>query len=182
MRELKQYLKVGRVRTAHGVHGAFKIDLFSDDVERLTYLDEARLVNPKDENDYREVKLSLQGRKPESLILAALDINTCDEIMAYQNWYVSVKREQAKTLQAGEYFVCDLLHCQVIDEKYGLLGEVKDLLQNTQQDIFVIAKQGEPDLLLPRVNDFVLAIDIVKGLIRTKLPYGLYEIYRKVEQ
>lgn len=182
MRELKQYLKVGRVRTAHGVHGAFKIDLFSDDVERLTYLNEARLVNPKDENDYREVKLSLQGRKPESLILAALDINTCDEIMAYQNWYVTVKREQAKTLQAGEYFVCDLLHCQVIDEKYGLLGEVKDLLQNTKQDIFVIAKQGEPDLLLPRVNDFVLAIDVAKGLIRTKLPYGLYEIYRKVEQ
>lgn len=178
MRNLKQYLKVGRVRTAHGVHGAFKIDLFSDDTERLSYLQEARLVNPKDENDYHDVKLSLQGRKPESLILAALDINSRDDIMAYQNWYIEVERSQAKNLAPDEYFVCDLLHCKVQDEQYGYLGEVKEVLQNTQQDIFVIAKVGEADLLLPRVKDFVRSIDIEQGLILTSLPAGLYEIYR----
>lgn len=178
MRNLKQYLKVGRVRTAHGVHGAFKIDLFSDDSERLSYLQEARLVNPKDENDYRKVKLSLQGRKPESLILAALEINSRDEIMAYQNWYVAVERSHAKNLAPDEYFVCDLLHCQVQDEQYGYLGDVKDVLQNSQQDIFVIAKAGESDLLLPRVKNFIKSIDIEQGLILTNLPAGLYEIYR----
>lgn len=182
MRELEQYLKVGRVRTAHGVHGAFKIELFSDDVERLAYLQTARLVNPKDENDYREVRLSLQGRRPESLILAALDINSREEIMTYQNWYVSVVREQAKVLKTDEYFVCDLLHCRVVDDFYGHLGEIKEILQNTQQDIFVIAKSGEKDLLLPRVKDFVRSIDIANGLILTKLPAGLYEIYRSVEK
>lgn len=178
MRSLKQYLKVGQIRTAHGVHGAFKIELFSDDAARLAYLKSARFVNPHAENDYRDVELYLQGRKPESLILAALNIESREEIMAYQNWYVEVERKDAKNLAEGEFFVCDLLHCQVIDAKYGEIGEVKDLLQNTSQDVFVIAKAGEADILLPKVKAFIQAIDIENGVIKTAMPDGLYELYR----
>ena len=178
MHELEPYLKVGKSRTAHGIHGAFKIELFSDDVARLAYLQNARLVNPHNPQDFIEVKLSLQGRKPETLILSALGIETKEAIMAYQNWYVEVERANAKLLAPGEYFVCDLINCCVVDKTHGEIGIVKDVLQNTSQDVLVISQKGQPDILLPKVDEFILQIDLAAGKIYTNLPHGLFELYR----
>lgn len=182
MHELEPYLKVGKIRTAHGIHGAFKIELFSDDVARLAYLQNARLFNPHNPQDFIEVKLSLQGRKPETLILSALGIETKEAIMAYQNWYVEVERANAKLLAPGEYFVCDLINCCVVDKTHGEIGIVKDVLQNTSQDVLVISQKGQPDILLPKVDEFILQIDLAAGKIYTNLPHGLFELYRPGEQ
>lgn len=179
MRKLLDYLKVGRILGSHGVHGAFKIDLFSKDPERLRYLSAARLVDPKNPDNYLETKLSLQGRKPEALILSAWGIESREEVAAYRNWYIEVPRSSARNLEADEYFICDLIGCEVYDVVEGYLGKVKDVLQNTVQDVFVIAAADENDILLPRVNDNFQSIDIEQGLIQVKLPAGLYEVYRR---
>ena len=180
MHELEPYLKVGKIRTAHGIHGAFKIELFSDDVARLAYLQNARLVNPHNPQDFIEVKLSLQGRKPETLILSALGIETKEAIMAYQNWYVEVERANAKLLAPGEYFVCDLINCCVVDKTHGEIGIVKDVLQNTSQDVLVISQKGQPDILLPKVDEFILQIDLAAGKIYTNQYYYIVSRINKL--
>lgn len=178
MRKLLEYLKVGRILGSHGVHGAFKIELFSKDPERLQYLSEARLVDPQNPANFFATKLSLQGRKASSCILSAWGIDSREAVKQYRNWYIEVPREAACHLAEGEYFICDLIGCEVYDSERGYLGKVKEVLQNTVQDVFVISNGTETDILLPRVNDNFVSFDIEKGLIQVQLPQGLYEVYR----
>ena len=71
-----------------------------------------------------------------------------------------------------------MINCCVVDKTHGEIGIVKDVLQNTSQDVLVISQKGQPDILLPKVDEFILQIDLAAGKIYTNLPHGLFELYR----
>lgn len=177
-RNLSELMYVCKILSPHGVHGDFRVELLSDDVKRLENLRCAYLVHPKDEKQRLETIVSLNGKKAESLILHCDRIATREEVGKYRFWYIAVTRENARELPEGEYFVCDLIGCRVVDEKYGELGTVRDILDQAGQMIYEIEKEGQALLYFPALASVILDTDLEAGLIRVALPDGLYEVYR----
>ena len=64
----------------------------------------------------------------------------------------------------------------VREENGTFLGEVTDVIQNTAQDIFEVKKQGGKKVLIPKVDEFVLNIDIEKKEILVRLIDGLMDL------
>ena len=64
----------------------------------------------------------------------------------------------------------------VLEENGTFLGEVTDVIQNTAQDIFEVQKQGGKKVLIPKVDEFVLNIDIEKKEILVRLIDGLMDL------
>ena len=59
------------------------------------------------------------------------------------------------------------------------LGEVKDVLQTGANDIYVLHKDGEDDILLPAIKDCVKNVNIEEGTITVHLLNGLRDINKK---
>ena len=78
-------------------------------------------------------------------------------------------------LPKGQYYIRDLIGCVVIDENYGELGQVEDVLTDRPQQLYKIKSEEHGEIYFPWVKEFILNVDIEKKEIETKLPKGILE-------
>ena len=82
-------------------------------------------------------------------------------------------------LKKNEYFIADLIGMRAVTEEGEELGTLKDVLQTGANDVYVIAKAGEDELLVPAIKECVKNVDIEGGVITLHLLDGLREINKK---
>ena len=68
----------------------------------------------------------------------------------------------------------------MVDEDYGKVGICEDVLDQTAQPIFKIA-DGDTEILIPAVDEFIVSIDRDKKIIHITTPEGLIDLYRNAE-
>ena len=77
-------------------------------------------------------------------------------------------------LPEGQFYVRDLIGMTVIDAENGNeIGEVRDVIQNTAQDIFDVKTREGKQVLIPKVPEFIIDIDAETRTIKVKLIEGL---------
>ncbi len=103
-------------------------------------------------------------------IIKFSDINSIEEARPYLNQDLFRKKEDID-LGEDEFFYSELLGLSVYDSSGAFLGEVVDILQPSQQNLYLI--RGEKEFLLPAVEEFVLSIDLVKREMIVSLIEGL---------
>ena len=89
---------------------------------------------------------------------------------ALKNRVVYIDREDAP-LSEGEYFISDLIGVTAVTEDGKVLGKVTEILSRPGGDILVI--EGEREILVPLVNEFVIARDMDGGRITLRLIEGM---------
>ena len=111
-------LRVGVITSTHGIAGAVKVYPTTDDVKRFKKLKRCILVNNKEqlELDIVEVKYF-----KNMVILRFKQFDNINQIEKYKNSELYVTRENAVALEEGEYFICDLIGLEVVDENKPLL-------------------------------------------------------------
>ena len=82
-------------------------------------------------------------------------------------------RDNAVELAENEYFIADLIGLKASSDEGEDLGEITDVLQTGANDVYVISKEGTPDLLVPAIKDCVVNVDIEAGTIVLHLLDGL---------
>ncbi len=80
-------------------------------------------------------------------------------------------------LSGKNFYFHEVVGFQMLDSEAGLIGICKDVLDNGPQPIFKIL-DGETEILVPAVDEFIEKIDRKNGEIHLNLPDGLLEIYR----
>ena len=76
-----------------------------------------------------------------------------------------------KELEEGEYFIADLIGCEVYENKY--IGILDDIFTAGGGDVYVIKRKGKKDLLLPGLNSVIKNIDLTSRRIDVEIPRGL---------
>lgn len=71
-----------------------------------------------------------------------------------------------------------LVGMSVVDDVFGELGTVTDIIANPGQTLLVVdcPSRGKSDVMIPCVEEFILDIDDDEGVIRTSIPSGLLEL------
>jgi 16S rRNA processing protein RimM len=174
----REILHVGQIGRAHGLQGEVRVMLLSSDPDRLARLSDCLLVSA----DERAVKPAhIESVRPANGLflvkLQGIDDRTQAEHLNGQ--YLSVGRDQAITLPPGQWFVCDLVQCKVYDSREGYLGDLRDIIQGSAHDIYVVSLPGQPDLLFPARKIILRNVDLESRRIDVELPEGLYEVYRE---
>lgn len=200
-RERRKFLLSAQIVGVHGVQGALKVRRLGNDEAAFLALKKAHLLDAQ-ERYLRPVSLRHGGQGKSALVwMDGLDKREAAE--ALRGYYLAIDREEAAPLPEGRYYVCDLLGLQVfqlleeardvqplsaeaVDAKdvsdasagqIRFLGILKEILQNTCQDVYVVRREGRKDLLFPLVNDCLQEVNLDKGYLLVKLPEGLLEIY-----
>ena len=175
---LRDILHIGRIIGAHGLSGELKILPLTNDPKRFLTLDDC-LITSDDEKE--RVPAHAQGARfsGDQVLLKLQGISDRTAAEQLKGRLLSVTREHAVALPPDTWFICDLLGCEVHDQDHGYLGQLKDVQTGPAQDVYVVAKAKEKDLLFPARKTILKHVDLELRRIDVELPAGLYEIYRE---
>lgn len=148
---MKDFLSIGQIINTHGVKGELKIYPLTDDIKRFRKLKTVFIDNI----EKNVVWCKLQA---DRVVLKIEGIDSMDEAAKYKNKYIEVKREDAVKLNEDEYYIADLIGCNVVDELGTDLGKVFDVIQTHSNDVYWV--KGKEELLVPALKTIVVNIDV----------------------
>ena len=109
-----------------GNYEEYKVSIYSDDIYSI---EEYNDIYIKEKDMYIKINLEITGSLKNRIIA---DIYFQDDIyddIILQGKEIYIQRKDLKKLEDGEYYILDLLECNVYKEK-ELIGKVTDILNN----------------------------------------------------
>lgn len=167
---MEEYLQVGVITSPHGVRGEVNVYPTTDDPARFKKLKRVRLDDGK---GTRELDIASVKFFKNMVILRFDGFDDRDAAEKLRRARLLVSREHAVKLKKDEYFIADLIGLAVASDEGEELGTLTDVLQTGANDVYVIAKEGMPDLLVPAIRDCIREVDVARGQMTVHLLPGL---------
>lgn len=160
---LNEFLDCGQIVNTHGVHGEVRIVPWADSPDFLCqfstlYVDGAPLMVTASRVHKGSVIGRFQG------------VDTVERAMALKGKTVQIRRSDAK-LPEGSFFLADIIGLDVVDEAGNKLGALKEVLSPSLQQVYVV--EGDREIMIPAVPEFILETNIESGYIKVRLIEGM---------
>lgn len=156
---MKEYLSIGQIINTHGLKGELKVYPLTDDIRRFRKLKSIFI-------DGMERKVLWCKLQSDRVVLKIEGIETVEEAENYKRKYIEVRREDAVQLNEGEYFIADIIGCEVVDENGFIFGPVGDVIQTVSNDVYWV--KGKNELLVPALKTVIVKMDIANKKIIIK--------------
>lgn len=162
-------IKIGKIVNAVALKGEVKVYNYSDYKERYEEIDTIIV----DEKEYEIEKVRYQ-QNMVILKLAGVDDRNASEAMKNKDIYIT--EGDLRQLPEGTFYIRDLVGLDIVDIETGRqLGTLKDVLQNSAQDIYRIELADGGEGMIPVVSEFVKEINMEEGFIKVKLIEGMID-------
>ena len=162
------YLAVGQLRRPHGVRGEIRMDVLTDFPERLQP-GRTVYVGP------RRLPLQLRSVRThnDTLLVSFEGYDDRDRVGLLRNMMVSVPAAEAPDLPDGALYYHQILGLAVVTDEGERLGRVVEIMETGANDVFIVQQEDGAEILLPDIDDVVLAIDVESGVMTVHLLPGL---------
>lgn len=147
---MEQFLEIGKIINTKGLDGTLK-------------------VLPLDsENSFKNLKVIYINNQPFNIkkvsnnkgfvFIKTKEITKIEEAEIFKEKYILAKREDLK-LNKNEYFICDILGCEVFNSENELIGKVVDIDNFGSKDIYYL-KNGKKELTFCLIDGLFENVDI----------------------
>ncbi|MEG0277174.1 MAG: ribosome maturation factor RimM [Coprobacillus sp.] len=159
---------VGKIVNTHGLKGELKVKSSTDFIEERFEKGSHLFIEYQGHNIDMEV-IGYRIHKGHVLVTFKdhQDINLVEK---YKGCMLYADKDDS-LLDDGEYYVSDLIGCEVYDQNQ-LIGKVKDVQLYEHHDILVV--EGDKRVLIPYVDAFIESEDIELKRIDVHLIEGFY--------
>ena len=170
-------LRVGRLTKAHGLKGALKLELYTDEPDlRFQPGSQVSLQVPTDSPWFGQqltVKELRYYNNHPVVFFDGVDDRTAAESLSRAILWVEYDPE-ARPSEEDAWFDHHLLGLDVLRDD-AVIGQIQRLDHLPAQDLIVVATNGGDEVLLPFVKQFVPEVNVEAGFIRVTPPGGLFE-------
>ena len=108
-----------------------------------------------------------------TVILGFREFTDINAIEKYKGCDLLVSRENAIPLEEGEYYVSDLIGCEVREEDGTLFGTLVDVMTTGANDVYIVKTKAGKEVLLPVIPDCIKNVDIANKTVMVFLMPGL---------
>jgi 16S rRNA processing protein RimM len=168
-RHIPEYLTIATVLAPWGTLGELKVRIETDFPERFEQLERVYL-GPEHE------LFEIEGMRPyqKNGLLKLKGLDSPESAGEWRGVDVQIPIAEAWPLPEGKYYVYQIEGLEVRTEDGESLGHVTDVLFTGANPIFV-TKGARGEVLIPKLADVVLKIDLEAGRITVRLPPGLLD-------
>lgn len=155
------------MRTAHGVRGLFKTEVWCDSPEVLAA--QKRVFFAEKDGSYSEHRITSATKAGPTVILGVEGIDSREDAVAMRGQVFYLHRDDIP-LPEGGCFLADLIGVPVLDADSGrVYGHVKSI-DDVPQGQMITVDTPYGDVYLPRVDAFVRSMDPDAGVVVTPIP------------
>lgn len=167
--QLDDYITVGKIINSFGNRGMVKIKPLTDFPERFFSGEDLYLFAPATPEPAK-ITISEPFDHKGFIIAGISCCNTTDDVKKIMNYEIKIKKEQLKKLEKNSYYVFDIIGLEVYDESGTYIGQIKDIITNMANDVYVIAKPGKKELLVPAIGRYIQKVDIENKIMIITIP------------
>ena len=167
---MQENLEIGQIVNTFGIKGFVKVKPFVDDISRFYDLEK---VYVKINKELKEMEVEEAKEHKNMVLIKFKGIDKVEDAELLRNSYLEVSRENAIELEEGEYFIADLLGCNVITDENEELGKLEDIFNTGSNDIYVVKSEDGKQILLPAISEVIKEIELEKRQIIVHLLEGL---------
>jgi 16S rRNA processing protein RimM len=166
-----EWIEVGRISRAHGVHGEVRIVPDSDNPERFVpgAVFQARparvgIAGPRLQEQVRLTIDAVRG-DDDFPIVAFLEVEDRDAAEALRGYLLEVHSSELPELPEDEFYPFDLEGLQVRDSQGDVVGRVVDVVESPAHPILVISTGEGPERMVPFVMVAVPTVALEEGYL-----------------
>lgn len=153
---------IGQITRPHGLYGEVKVRPMTDFPDRFNG---SRRFFIRTRTNRGEWKVLRRQRWQKSFVLMQFEgIETREAAENLRSATIEIPHEWRHDLPAGEFYISDLIGCRVKTDAGESLGILDDILKLSAQDLYVI-KDGDREILIPGIREFIRKIDLKAGEI-----------------
>ena len=172
----KPQLRVGRLTKAHGLKGAIKIELFTDDPARrftpgASFTLQVPTSSPWHGKTLELNELKFYNGHPVAFFKDVPDRSAAESLIKAILWVDHDPAEESQEEDA--WFDHQLVGLRVLRDGVDV-GEVTQIDHFPAQDLLTI-KTANGDVLVPFVTAIVPSVDVKSGTLTVTPPAGLFE-------
>jgi 16S rRNA processing protein RimM len=164
-------ITIGVVTSAHGVHGAVKVKVLTDNPRRFPSLKgkSVQVLSRAGQKAFRVAGVKpLQGMYSVEFV-EVTDRNTAEALRGAE---LALYRSELESQPEGSFYVFDLLGLDVLTDDGHRLGQLTDVLSPGANDVFVVEAEGQ-EVLLPATKEVVKLVDLENRRVIVHLLPGL---------
>ncbi|MYE31080.1 MAG: 16S rRNA processing protein RimM [Chloroflexi bacterium] len=94
---------------------------------------------------------------------------------ALRGTLIEIAEADLPDLGQDEYYVHDLVGLEVVSAAGERLGRLAEVLRTGANDVYIVRRKGERDLLLPAIGDVIAEVDLDGGRMVVELLPGLLD-------
>ncbi len=153
-------LKVGKIINTHGIKGNLKVFPLTDYMERFEELNWV-YIDGNDEKFYiKDVKYM-----PAVVLLSFKGYENIDSVEKFKDKYILIDESQRRNLPEDTYYIADIIGLDVYTVKNEYIGKVKDIIQTSSNDVYVIEGGNNKEIMIPAVEEFIPEVCLKEGKI-----------------
>ena len=171
--EKMEKIKIGQIVNAVALRGEVKIYNYSDYKERFEELDTVILEKGRTSKEYKIENVRYQ----KNMVIAKFKgVNDSNQAEVLKDYDVMITEEDLRELPEDTFYIRDLIGCSVVDlNSETKVGVIKDVLQNTAQDIYQVETSEGKEVLIPAVAQFVKNVKIDEKIVEVTLIPGFLD-------
>jgi 16S rRNA processing protein RimM len=171
-----EWIEVGRVSRAHGVHGEVRIVLSSDNPERFVptsvlYARPGRLgvAGPRLREQVRLTVSTVRGGEGFP-ILGFSEVASRERAEALRGYVLEIRSSQLPELDDDEFYPFDLVGLEARDQNGAIAGRVTDVMDSPAHALLQVSSGSEtaevaPGELIPFVKAAVPVVALAEGYV-----------------
>ena len=169
---IAKYLECGKVTGTHGVRGAVRMVSLCDSPEVLCAL---KRMYRKDGDGYTALNVKSAFVQKAMAVVTFDEVDTLDAAILLRDVTLYADRDDIPRNE-GDFFISDLIGLAITDEESGeVYGRLKQVISPAGRDIYVVAKSGGGEFMIPCVAEFIRRIAPDEGAIYVHLIGGMID-------
>ncbi|KAA0547960.1 ribosome maturation factor RimM [Bacillus sp. BGMRC 2118] len=169
---MANYFNVGKIVNTHGIRGEVRVISTTDFTEER-YVKGNTLYIFKNNEAPIPVKILAHRVHKNFDLLTFEGYANVNDVEAFKGAMLKVSEDQLGHLNEGEFYYHEIIGCVVFSEDGQEIGKVKEIIATGANDVWVLGKQGEKDILIPYIEDVVKEIDVENKKIVIHVMEGL---------
>jgi 16S rRNA processing protein RimM len=159
-----KYVPVGRIISAHGIKGEVRFRYYNDEKE-VFYGYTSFLV--KNDDGWMHLQPTGINLHKGVFRIKFRGLDKLGNVSFLINRELFVEEGDLPGLDEDEYYEYQLVGLDVLGENDENLGKVADIIHTGANDCLVV--RGDQEILIPMIEDYILAIDLDKGFISVRV-------------
>jgi len=155
---MEKMMEFGIINNSRGLKGELKVTHLCDYKELFEEMDSLIIDNKSYDIEY--VKYH-----KDQVILKLSGIDTIEAADKFKTKIIHVEREKLPALEAGRYYIVDLIDLMGCFANGEKIGKLTDVMQTGAADIFTFQDENKKTVLIPKVDEYITEIDIEKRMV-----------------